>query len=101
MNKEINDVTETGVNVYNYVTDRDNGIVTISKGENGNFFHQTRVVTMGIVNNIPTLVEGQPRVLNFNAQSIADMRSALDANEAEITNIRAQLNALESDMNAL
>lgn len=99
--KEINGVTETGINVSNYITDKSNGIVTIAKGENGNFFHQTRTVAVGIVNNVPTLVEGDQKKLNINLQSIADMRTALAENEALIASIRANLNALESDMKAL
>lgn len=95
-----NTKTETGIDISQYIKERDAGIITITKPipASGNYFAIKAKFRAEIQNGAAVMIEDAPEVKNINRQSVADMRMNLIAQEVSIASIRAQLDAIEADM---
>jgi len=86
--------TETGINVETYTQDKASNLVTLVKGENGNYIHRTLTVTTSIVNGLPVAAYGNPVDRNINRLSITEFKERLNS-------LMTQADAILSDMDAL
>lgn len=93
--------TENGVNVATYIQDRDAGMAVLLKGVAGNYIYQRAVYKVALVDGTPTLVADTPATINVNRQSLIDFSTMLDQQADQIANLRAQVAAMETDMNLL
>lgn len=93
--------TETGIDYTKYIEERDKGTIALLKGApaSGNYILTRTTFGISVVNGTPTIVEGTPQLKNINRQSLADIRALLLEEEATIISRRAQLDAIEADMN--
>lgn len=105
MQNQNQSTTETGIDVSKYVEEKAAGLVAITKpvkaSSNYLVMRTTWTLKPGEAGGPPVPVEGPPQINNINRQSLADMRAILQADEDRINAVRAQLVAIESDMDAL
>jgi hypothetical protein len=95
--------TETGIDISNYIADKANGMIGITKSpilESQGYFIAAANKQVQTISGVDTVVKvfGEPR--NINRQSLVDLTAKLDAQEAEILAARTQIAAVLADMDA-
>lgn len=95
--------TETKIDITNYLSERDAGLVAVTKPvkTSGNYVFMRTTHALGVVNGSVAAIEGDPELKNINRQSVADFQKMIDADEAELARLREQVAALIADMDAL
>ena len=95
--------TETGIDISAYATDKAAGLSRLLKPvpSSQNYLYVKATFAAQIVNGVPTAVEGNPEFRNINRQSLIDLETQLTAQEAAITNARAQIAVIRAEMDAL
>lgn len=92
--------TETGIDISNYISDKEHGTVALKKlvKNSGNYVFMRSTYSLKTIDGIPQAVEGPPEIKNINRQTVADFAVVLQRREDEINALREQLAAILADM---
>lgn len=98
----MNETTETGIDILNYVAERASGIVAITKPvkSSDNYVYMRARHAVQLVDGKPALVEGAPDLFNINRESLISVELKLQEDEARIKQARAAITAVQADMDA-
>lgn len=95
--------TETGINVSNYIAEREAGTISISKPvkASGNYVLMRATFGLEYTPQGPKTVEGAPELKNINRDSLAAIRKVLAEQRDALDHMDAQVTAMEADMDKL
>lgn len=94
--------TETGIDITNYIEERAAGTVRVTRNSvsTGNFIYSRITYSVKTENGVPSVIANTPIVHNINLGSLIELEQKIVAEEARISSLRAQFDAIKADMTA-